>query len=192
MSADQRLRQGLAANADRIVAGLDASDVAASLTAVRAAGHRRRRRRTFGIAAMTGAVAVAVVALVVLLVPRFTSTHSTPVPLAGPAAIAGTWRTAVATDAKGEAGAWTITLFADGRAVPDPPAGFAGSSEPFAFSLQGQVFRTDAFSNDACADLPAGRYAVLRAGNTMTFIKVSDDCAVRASLFAGQQWSAGP
>jgi hypothetical protein len=54
------------------------------------------------------------------------------------------------------------------------------------------VFRTDAFSNDACYDLPAGRYAVLRVDNTMTFIRVSDTCAVRASLFAGQQWSTGP
>ena len=192
MSADQRLRQGLAANADRIVAGLDASDMAARLTAVRATGRRRRNRHRLGIATMTAAMAMAIVALAIMVVPRLAGTRSVPVPPAGPAAIAGTWRTTVVTDAKGEAGPWTITLFADGRAVPDPPAGFAGSSEPFAFSLQGQVFRTDAFSNDACADLPAGRYAVLRAGNTMTFIKVSDDCAVRASLFAGQQWSAGP
>jgi hypothetical protein len=162
---------------------------------------RRGRRRVLArrVAGATAVVAAAgTVAVVALRAPGML--RDAPQPLdrpdrPGPSApvIAGTATTDLSpgpgpVDDFGMAGRWTLRLGADGAVRLKAPASFQGSTDAVAFQVEGSRFRTNAFVNDLCGELPAGTYRWTRDRDTWTFDAVDEACDARAALFAGRAW----
>ncbi|MGN6574735.1 MAG: hypothetical protein ACTHKG_03530 [Nocardioides sp.] len=196
MRLDQRLREGT----QRATDGL-APDVERHLHQAMRRGRRRVVHRRI---AGTVSVAAAVVAVAVVA-PRVPGTlRDAPRPLDQPDRPAPTARVLTGTattvlspapgpvDDYGMAGRWTLQLDAAGAAELTAPASFQGSTDSVAFQADGSRFRTNAFVNDLCGEMPAGTYRLTRDQDTWTFAVVDDDCDVRVALLTSRPWRERP
>ncbi len=200
MGFDRRLKASLHRDADSI-------DPAVEWRLERIS-RRRRTKSPVGTALTVGATAllslVAVLILAVVAAAPGRPPNVSPSPAASPTqsgladyrAIAGTYRVTLSASDDNVAanfltGPWTMTLNADGAIVITPPAGFtAEGSAPTgnAFSLNGETWRTNMFSNDLCND-SVGTYAWSRSSTALTFRVLVDNCLVRMTLLTTLPWS---
>jgi hypothetical protein len=86
-------------------------------------------------------------------------------------------------------GGSTLTLRDDGT-LAVLPDGNGLREESAVFSVTGDEFRTNAFVNDRCANVPNGVYRwTLAADDSLAFVVVTDACPERRALFASSAWS---
>ncbi|MBA2554056.1 MAG: hypothetical protein H0V10_10285 [Geodermatophilaceae bacterium] len=198
MSLDHLLREGL----DRAATAAPATDVEGSLTRV----HLRRRRR---LRVRQGGLSLAVAILVACLLV------GTPVVLEelreprdvvadvprDPQGLDGVYAVEVGNSALAEqhgmAGHWVIELGRDGHIRLEPPEAFQGWSAGIAYGVAENEMRVVALSNDpVCAEspgsTPTGIYRWTAVADELLFTPVSETCAARQLLFAGQPWVEQP
>ena len=201
MGFDRRLKASLHRDADSI-------DPAVEWRLERIARRRRskspvRTALTIGATALLSLVAVLILAVMAGAPGR--QPNVSPSPAASPtqsgladySAIAGTYRvTLSASDdnvaANSLTGPWTMILNADGAISITPPAGFTveGTAPTGnAFTLNGQTWRTNLFSNDLCNDA-VGTYTWSRSTTALTFRAMVDQCLVRMTLLTTSPWAA--
>lgn len=89
----------------------------------------------------------------------------------------------------GMAGAWTLRLRPNGVAVLSAPSSFTGSLTAVSYELSGPRFRTNAFANDVCGQMPAGTYRWSREHKTLVFATIDDPCQPRVALFTTGPWT---
>jgi len=194
MSLDRELRESLLESASDV----QDRDVDTALSFVRVGARRRRRIRR--AMAVTGALAVAVAAI--LVGPRALDALrglGRSQPAEQPTLtelVAGTYMvTLPRSDPEAEAtsmtGTWTVRLSPEGTLEVAPPPGFieAVGAAPSGnvYTLSRNAFRTNVF--DACADA-VGSYRWELSGDRLTFSVRDDACAERLVLF-GAVWVRG-
>jgi hypothetical protein len=181
MSIEDRLRTGLAANADPLPPAIEDH-----LDTVR----RRYRARIWARAATAAAVVVVLAAAgwwatTALLGDRGVSPAEPTIPGTYVVVVQGSGPTAVLT------GTWEVTLGSDGAISYTPPAASglpAGTGESYV--LDDDELRTNAlvgFPGCQRTNPATGSYAVVADGDTLTFRVVSDGCPARRALF-GTEW----
>ena len=190
MSVDGRLRNGLS----REAAGVDV-DVDRFLEGVITRGKRRQLIRRIGavtiVAALIG-VGAAVSPAVLDVIRHQRDQTAVPVP-PGSEAIEGTYvvriQRADAADLQGAQGLWQFTLRADGllNVIGPPDAGVSAPSSQY--QVEGDRILTTAFASDRCSGV--GVYRWQREGSILTFVRVSDACALRVVLFTSHPWERG-
>jgi hypothetical protein len=179
MSIDDRMRAGLAANAELLP-----PPVEEHLDAVR----RRHRRRTRGRVALVAAAAVVLAVLAPLGVRWIVDPG--PEPAKPTPSLAGSYRVVV----RGEGptadmtGAWTVTLGADGRMQVKAPAdGLLVADEGLHYQVRGDVLTTNLFLDRVgCqrGDPPVGAYRFAVSGTGASFTTLGDSCEPRLLLFS--------
>jgi hypothetical protein len=85
-------------------------------------------------------------------------------------------------------GAWTLDLRPDGRIDVTPPHGYSGVLSGVLFSSTATEFRTTLFQEDLCAGAGVGTYEWSRTSDGITFVAVSDSCAVRNTYLSQNTW----
>lgn len=184
MSVDDRLRQGLGANATAFE-----PEVETRLDDVRRRGRRAGRVR---IARAGGLVAAAVaVAAVVAFVVRPGSDDPSPAPpVAQPSPTAelfGSYEADV-TRPRVLAGHWELELRGNGSVEVTAPAGYAGVVSGTIFTADRSRLRINLFAQDVCSDLGNGEYAWSRAGDLLTLAVSDDPCDARVRFFSENEW----
>jgi hypothetical protein len=84
-----------------------------------------------------------------------------------------------------------MTLEDKGVLVFRAPAGAGNISDGAAYDVSGGQFRVSAFVNTVCPEMPAGVYRWSHSGTGLTFVAVSEPCAVRQDLLTGD-WARVP
>jgi hypothetical protein len=188
MSIDNRLREGLQRSMSAI-----ATDPEERLEHTRRQGRKRVvfRRAATAVAVAASLVAVAFVGPAVLEALRG-QRHE---PLATPSAlpIVGNYAVRItAADASGAgvsqaAGTWVLRLQGDGvlQLAPLRNGNLGGPSQ---YQLAGNDFITTALTSASCQGV--GTYTWSRSGSRLTFILVSDPCALRVAIFSSHPWNA--
>ena len=190
MSVDERLRIGLARNAQSCD-----PDVELLLEAALARGRRDRRLRWAGITA--GVVAAACTALVLALSLGWPSDRAPLVPAeraTSTAALQGRYAADVPAQPStpSVAGRWALEFKTQGvLAVTAPPA-YPGVVSGVLYAVVGEELRTDLFSQDLCAGQPLGRYAMTRSGTRLTLTPTVDPCPQRVAVLTAASWTALP
>jgi hypothetical protein len=193
MSLEERLREGL-----RRASAAVEPDVTRELRVVR----RRARRLIIGQRVATAVVAAAVLAGAVIFLPRLADLvrglREHPATRPAPAALAGSYRADLrgaggAVAGRGLAGAWALTLRADGSIVWNPPPGArVVEGEPRdTYQASGTSIVTDLFSATLCRGDGVGTYLWSRAGATLTFRVVRDRCGLRRAILTSAPWRSG-
>lgn len=184
MSVDDRLRAGLAANAEL---GLD-PDVEQHLARVM---ERSRRRRALRWVTLASGVAVAGTAVALAVTvgwgaddrsprPATTSTQAAPGRYAGlVGALPG------APDASGR---WTLYLDGGGRLTVTAPPGSTRDLSGTQGVLAGDRLRTTLFQHDLCQGQPAGTYTVERSAERLALVRLVDPCTARSTLLGTTTW----
>jgi hypothetical protein len=190
MSVERRLRDGLQRSAATVN-----PDVRLLLPDAIVRGKRRQRaRRT--VLAVTTVLVVAGIGGAAFQLGRFAADSPTAAPGAhltpGPyRAIAGTYTTTLAPASSvvrnnGLAGNWTLRLDANGVLTLVAPASFRDVPSGSAFKIEGDRFTTDAFVNDPRCSNDVGVYRWQRSAGGLTFIPITETCALRRSLFSAR------
>jgi len=190
MSVDGRLRNGLS----REAAGVDI-DVDRSLEDVLTRGKRRQLvRRVGGLTIVAALIAIgAAVSPTVLDVIRHQRDQTAVPGPPGAGAIEGTYvvriQRADEADLQGAQGLWQFTLRGDGllNVIGPPNAGVSAPSSQY--QVEGDRILTTAFASDRCSGV--GIYRWRREGSILTFVTVSDACALRVVLFTSHPWERG-
>jgi hypothetical protein len=205
MSLDRRLREGFNRATDDIE-----PDVEKLLAATVVRGRRRHGIRQTAALAAVAAVAVVAAIAGAEVVERLRTSESPrpagPPPSPGPEPeqdpyqlIDGTYLVRLdgvedqaITD--GLAGTWRMRLDPEGSLSLSPPRRLGDADEPFsgpyAYSVSGPRFQTDALSLDICRG-PPGVYRWRLRGEPpgeLSFTVVEDGCAARRALFASEPW----
>jgi hypothetical protein len=194
MSFESRLRQGLDSAAG------PTADVEGALVAVRSR-HRRRVRGRRTAAALTSVLAVVSLTLgAPTVLERWQDPRGLeePPPAATTAeSLVGTYvvdiEASPAAERDGMAGRWTVRLQEGGAVEMVPPGRFRGTASGSSYRAEADVVRVDAFLSDVLCESaqvtePVGSYQWTRTSDTLVFVAVSDACAARRLLFAGQPW----
>ncbi len=193
MSVEDRLRRGLASNAEAFD-----PQVERRLAVV----VRRRRRRQL---LRHGAVVVAACSFLLagaVVVPRLLSDDlgrvvvevGRPVESAGAGQVlTGGYATTVpaATGVVNDAslaGRWTLTLRADGTLAVQTPAAYRGVLSGALFTSTSSVFHTSVFDQDLCSGLGVASYRWTRSGSALTFTVADDRCPGRIAIFTSATW----
>lgn len=198
MSFDRLLRDSLHQAA---VAGPDA-EVERSLSRV----HIRRRRRVRARRMVVGLAAAALVAGITVGTPTALEELRGPADdsVAAPSArlgLEGVYVVDVADSPlagqHGMTGRWEIELEANGGVRLEPPDTFRATTSGIAYRTEGREMRVDAFAADplcftAQASVPVGSYQWTRTADALQFSPVTETCAARELLFAGQPWVVAP
>lgn len=192
MSVDDRLRDGLADNARSLEPDVEAL-LDSALTA-------HRRARWLRWAGATGGLVAAACAGVAVVWAGWGGDRggapAAPAPAETSASIVLQGRYAGTVDAlpaaPGVAGRWLLDFEAHGVLGISAPDGYPGVVSGVLYAVQGQELRTDLFSQDLCAGLPLGRYAVARAGATLTLTATDDRCPARVGVLAATAWAQTP
>ncbi|KRF38398.1 hypothetical protein [Terrabacter sp. Soil810] len=191
MSVDERLRIGLARNAQ-----VCNPEVELLLEAALARGRRDRRLRWAWVTA--GVVAAACTALVLALSLGWRSDRGAPlVPADGAtstAALQGRYAADVPAQqsAPGVAGRWVLEFQPQGvLAVTSPPA-YPGVVSGVLYAVVGEELRTDLFSQDLCSGQPLGRYLMTRRSARLTLTLAVDPCPQRVAVLTTTSWTALP
>jgi hypothetical protein len=196
MSFEHRLREGLdgaAANPH--------TDVGTSLARVLTRRRRRVRvRRTVSAVVATGVIATLAVGVPIILDERGRgdATVVQPAPTPG---LPGRYEVDVAdSDLAARylmSGRWVVELGERGSVDFVPPDAFEGPTSGFSYSTEGNELRIDAFISDAlCQEAqvvePVGTYRWTRTATALELDPVSETCAARELLLAGQPWQVLP
>jgi hypothetical protein len=196
MSVEDRLREGLARNAESFE-----PDVELSLAGVASRARRRSRRRRIAIG-ISAAAAVAAVVVGLLFVTRpHEGVRSTLEPGLTPGgsgpevqALTGRFEATVASGAGGSlpfdvAGRWVLDLAADGSMRVTAPGTYVGVVSAPLFQATREWFRTSLFGTDLCSGLPPGTYRWSVTGSRLRFSELDDPCDGRVGVLASQEWS---
>ncbi len=194
MSFESRLRQGLDSAAG------PSADVEGALAEVRSR-HRRRVRGRRTAAVLTSVVAVVSLTLgAPTVLERWQDLRGLDeLPPAATTAesLVGTYvvdvEASLAAEQDGMAGRWTVRMQEGGAVEMVPPGGFRGTASGSSYRAEAGVVRVDAFLSDVLCQSaqvtePVGSYRWTRTSDTLVFVAVSDACAARRLLFAGQPW----
>lgn len=189
MSVDERLRQGLGANATAFNPVVEAS-----LDAVRHRGRRAGRARMARAGGLVVAGAAAA-ALVTVVVQTEVLEDRPPAPsVAAPSSTAdlfGRYETDV-TRPRSLAGRWGIELSGNGSVIVTPPDGYAGVVSGTIFTADQTRLRINLFAQDVCADLGNGEYVWSRDGDRLVLAVSNDSCVARTRFFSDNEWVEVP
>jgi len=191
MSVDDRLRQGLRANATAFEPVVE-----------RSLADVRRRSRRAGRARMTRAgapvvAAAAVAALLAVVTRPGVLTDRVPAPSVttpsstapSPTAHLFNRYEADVTRPRPLAGHWSIELRGNGSVLVIPPDGYAGVVSATIFTADQNRLRINLFAQDVCADQgDDGEYLWSRDGDRLVLDVSRDSCAPRALFFADNEW----
>lgn len=183
MSVDDRLRQGLSANAVTFEPGVETS-----LDAVRRRGRRASRARMVragGLAAAAAAFLVAIVVRPGVLEDR-SPAPSVPVP-SSTADLFNRYEAEV-TRPRSLAGRWAVELSGNGSAIVTPPDGYAGVVSGTIFTADRARLRINLFAQDVCADLGNGEYVWSRDNDRLVLALSNDLCEARTRFFSDNEW----
>jgi hypothetical protein len=189
MSIDSRVREGLQRSMSAI-----ATDPEEHLEHARRHGRRRVviRRAMTAVTVAASLVAVALVGPAVLDAVRSQRREPVTTPHALP--IVDNYMVRISsTDAGGigvpqAAGTWLLKLQGDGilQLAPLRDGNLGGGSSQY--QLSGNGFISTALASASCPGV--GSYRWFRSGSTLTFILVSDPCALRVAIFSSHPWHA--
>lgn len=185
MSVDDRLREGLGANATTFEPAVEAS-----LDAVRRRGRRAVRARMARAGGFVVAAAAAAVLVAVAIRPGVPEDRSPAPPVAAPSPTAELFSRyeADVTRPRSLAGRWGIELSGNGSAIVTPPDGYAGVVSGTIFTADRERLRINLFAQDVCADLGNGEYAWSRDGDRLVLAVSNDSCGARARFFSDNAW----
>jgi len=194
MPIDDRLRSGLARNAEHVDPSVE-RHLATVLT--------RTRRHTLVLraAAVTGIAAAA--AVTVSVGPDLVEALRADVDVVAPAestaspAVTGIFATMIASDTPGIGtsgvdGRWTIQFESDGTLAVDGPDSYGGILSAALFEATPGQLRTDVFGQDLCSAGGVGTYEWTRSGSTLTFRVLDDACEERVAVFTSVPWQQIP
>ena len=185
MSVDDRLRQGLDANARAFE-----PEVETSLHDVRRRDRRARRTRMTRSGGMV--VATAACAALVAVAVRAGLPEDRPpapsVPAPSPTAELFSSYEADVTRPQRLAGRWGLELRGNGSVLVSPPDGYAGVVSGTLFTADRARLRINLFAQDACADLGNGEYAWTREGDRLVLAVSNDSCEARTRFFSDNEW----
>lgn len=187
MPLDDRLRDGLARNAD-----VFEPDVEVALAMV-------TRRRPARAVLRGGLVAAAIIGFVIALamVKRpDVQTGPADVPSISAVQLAGHYETTIIANVSGAqydiSGRWEIRFDPAGILDVRPPPAYVGVLSAQLFQTTGTELRTDVFGSDLCSGLPAGTYRWERHDLTLRFTSIDEACAARAAILTSQPWTVIP
>jgi hypothetical protein len=181
MSIDDRMRAGLAANAELLP-----PPVEEHLDAVR----RRHRHRTRGRVLLAVAASVVLAVAAPLTVRSIVGTGPEPAEPAPSPSLTGSYRVVVrgAGATADMTGSWTVTLGADGQVQLKAPADASlVADEGLHYQVRGDVLTTNLFLDRVgCqrGDPPVGAYEFAVSGTRASFTTLSDVCEPRVLLFS--------
>jgi hypothetical protein len=188
MSVDSRLRNGL-----RGAAAAVTPDTASALREVRRRATRRRRTVLVARIAVVAAVTAIMFSVGPIVVERLRVPEQ--VAPAAPASLAGTYVVDVqseqAAHLQGMVGRWVVTLRADGIVESEAPEGFPYNALSGTYRVEGDLFRTNLFSDVPGCQLGDAGVATYRWGHPagdLRFFAVSDTCLAQQVLFMYQPW----
>jgi hypothetical protein len=190
MSVDERLRIGLARNAQ----GCN-PDVELLLEAALARGRRDRRLRW---AWATAIVAAACTALVLGLSLGWRSERGAPLVPADRATSTVGLQGRYAGDVPAQqsapsvAGRWVLEFNPQGLLTVTAPPAYPGVVSGVLYAVVGDELRTDLFSQDLCSGQPLGRYAMTRSSARLTLTLVDDPCPRRVAVLTATSWTPLP
>lgn len=190
MRDDQALRTALMAYAERANVDVE-SDLETVLGGGRA---RRRQERT----RLTLAACFALVALVIGTLAWMSGVRAPERDgdVFAPTGRLGTWTRVVPpaeTSQSSAVGEWTMTLAPDGIMSLSAPAAWVtglGAPKGIAYTLDGDVLRTNAFSGELCSGT-VGSYKAEVTSTTLTLRASEEPCARREAVLAGR-WDRMP
>ena len=185
MSVDDRLRQGLGANATAFE-----PEVETSLGDVRRRNRRVGQVRAARVGGLVAAVA-AVVAVVAVALPSGVPRDRPPTPsVSAPSPTADLFSryTADVTRPQRLAGRWVLELRGNGSVVVTPPDGYAGVVSGTIFTADRARLRINLFAQDVCADLGNGEYLWSRKGDRLALTATHDSCQARTEFFSANEW----
>jgi hypothetical protein len=192
MSVEDRLRRGLADNAQSIEASTERE-----LTAVLARNRRRTQLRWVGYA-----TTAAVAAVVTVIAFAFVGQRQPTTPPATPeraTALAGRYVVDVPSSKQAKrlhvAGRWVIVMENDGGLAIVPPAGYTGIVSGASYRIEGDRVRTNSFiDSPGCQRTSdqSGLYEWQEAAGIVEFVAVKDACMARRIIFSGQPWVSVP
>ncbi len=190
MSVEQRLRDGLARNAEAFH-----PDVEGRLGAVRR-GQRHRSRVQWALAgvAVLAFLAAAAALAPALLASRHRGDLRIDSTTAAGQVLTGSYSTTVAAAAgvvtdRNLSGTWTVTWNNDGRMGVQAPTGYTGVLSGALFQSTPGAVRTDVFGQDLCSGLQIGRYRWTRTGNALMFTLADDRCEGRVAVLTSAPWT---
>jgi hypothetical protein len=194
MSLDKRVRDAL----ERTSLSVD-PDVPRDLSSVRLKTRRAVIRQRI---ALTSVVA-ALVALAVFFGPRVLDVirSQRQVPASPPSVAVGPLPGSYRVDLTGAGGsiassrvdgAWSMTFNGDGSIVWNPPpgSGLIESLPRETYQVSGTTLSTNLFARSLCQGSGIGTYGWVRSGRTLTFVAMSDDCALRRAILTSNPWQA--
>lgn len=198
MSIDRRLREGL----DRTAATGPDADIEQSLSRVHTRRRRRRHVRRGALALVAATLATgAALGVPAVLDELRTPRGSTVVAPAPALSLPGMYVVDVGdselAEQNGMTGRWVIELRENGGVLFEPPEAFQSPTSGISYSVEGNEMRVDAFSTDPLCfvsqvSAPVSTYRWDRTEAMLRFTPVSETCAARQLLFAGQPWIVQP
>lgn len=189
MSVDDRLRQGLGANAATFDPGVETS-----LDAVRRRGRRAGRARMARAGGMVVAAAAAAVLVTVVVRPVVLEDRSPAPSVSAPSPTAELFSRYAAdvTRPRSLAGRWAIELSGNGSAIVTPPDGYAGVVSGTIFTADRARLRINLFAQDVCAEPGNGEYVWSRDGDRLVLAVSNDSCEARTRFFSDNEWVEVP
>jgi len=189
MSVDDRLRQGLSANATTFEPAVETS-----LDAVRRRGRRAGRARMARAGGLVAATTAAAFLVAVVVRPGVVEDRSPAPSMAEPSPTADLFSRyeADVTRPRRLAGRWAIELSGNGSAIVTPPDGYAGVVSGTIFTADRARLRINLFAQDVCADLGNGEYDWSREGDRLVLAVSNDSCEARARFFSDNEWVEVP
>lgn len=186
MSVDDRLRQGLGANASTFEPAVETS-----LDAVRRRGRRAGHARMARAGGLAAAAAAAAALVAVVVRPEVVEDRSTAPPVAATSPTADLFSRyeADVTRPRSLAGRWTLELSGNGSAIVTPPDGYAGVVSGTIFTADRERLRINLFVQDVCADVGNGEYAWSRDGDRLVLAVSNDSCEARTRFFSDNEWA---
>jgi hypothetical protein len=182
MSVDDRLREGLHANATGFRPAVESG-----LDEVRA---RYRRGRAARVVVAVGLVAAAGVAVLVVARPDVSARPSPVAPAPSPThALFGSYESDVTRPAS-LAGHWVLKFDGNGTVLVTPPTSYAGVVSGTLFSVDALRLRTNLFSQDVCTDLGNGEFFWARPGARLDLAESDEPCAARSQFLTENTWVA--
>jgi hypothetical protein len=194
MSLDKRVRDAL----ERTSLSVD-PDVPRDLSSVR----RKTRRAVIRQRITVTLVAAALVVGAVFFGPRVLDVIRSQrhVPATPPSVAAGLLPGSYRVDLTGVGGsiaasrvdgAWSMTFSGDGSIVWNPPpgSGLIESLPRDTYQVSGTTLSTNLFARSLCQGSGIGTYGWVRSGGTLTFLTMSDDCALRRAILTSNPWHA--
>ena len=189
MSVDDRLRQGLGANAAAFE-----PEVERHLDDVRRRGRRAVRFRMARTGTAVVAVAAAAALVAVLVRPGASEDPAPAPPAVGTSPTAELFRSyrADVTRPQRLAGRWGLELQGNGSVLVTAPAGYAGVISGTIFTADRSRLRINLFAQDVCSDLGNGEYDWSRVGDRLVLEVSNDPCVARARFFSDNEWVEVP